>query len=445
MLSSVNFAQPDVTLKLDLSGVIRWAALSSAIPNEGVDGWVGRPWVETVAEDGNAHVRQMIADARSAGVSFFHQVRQRFPSGLELSVEYTTVHLGDSAGLLAIGRNLEAVADLRSRLVAAQKSMERDYWKLRDVETRYRLLFDASTQPVLLIGANDTRILEANPAAIRALGVTSDRELLPEILASQRDGFRALLARAREQGKAPGIIMHLGPDRQPWLVRASLIAAEPAAVFVLQLAPSGLQPTLLEKGGSVRLEELLARLPESFVVLDAEGKILRANRAFLELIEQPVESAVLDQRLSRWMANPGADVESLLASVQRQRAVSQFRAVIRGEQGAETEVELSAAGSTDENPRFIGVLLRRLPAPDEAHGRAGVPTVQQAALIGKLTLREIVQETICTVERTCVETALELAKGNRTAAAEMLGVSRQSLYSKLSRYALDSDAPSGTG
>ena len=56
---------------------------------------------------------------------------------------YTTVLLGGHAGLLAIGKSLQAVAELQSRLITAQQTMERDYWKLRDVETKYRLLFDA--------------------------------------------------------------------------------------------------------------------------------------------------------------------------------------------------------------------------------------------------------------------------------------------------------------
>ena len=33
-MTSLNFAQPDVTLRLDLAGVIRHAALSSAIADE---------------------------------------------------------------------------------------------------------------------------------------------------------------------------------------------------------------------------------------------------------------------------------------------------------------------------------------------------------------------------------------------------------------------------
>jgi DNA-binding NtrC family response regulator len=56
--------------------------------------------------------------------------------------------------------------------------------------------------------------------------------------------------------------------------------------------------------------------------------------------------------------------------------------------------------------------------------------------IGKTSLRKLVQDTVGVVERHYIEAALELTAGNRTAAAEILGLSRQSLYAKLDRYDL---------
>ena len=41
-----------------------------------------------------------------------------------------------------------------------------------------------------------------------------------------------------------------------------------------------------------------------------------------------------------------------------------------------------------------------------------------------------------TIERLCIEAALELSSDNRASAAELLGLSRQSLYVKLRRYGL---------
>jgi transcriptional regulator PpsR len=166
-----NIAQPDVTLFLDMEGVIREVSLSNALADQSIDAWIGRPWVDTVGDLGSEKVKRMVEDARTSRVSIFRQVTQRFPSGLELLLEYTTVRLGGKSGLIAIGKNLQAVAELQSRLIAAQQAMERDYWKLREVETRYRLLFSASNEAVLLIRAANLRIVEANPAALRALGL----------------------------------------------------------------------------------------------------------------------------------------------------------------------------------------------------------------------------------------------------------------------------------
>ena len=123
-MSGVSLAQPDVTLLLDMDGVIREATLSKAIPDEMISTWLGRPFVETVVATGGDKVRRMVEDARASGISAFRQLTQRFPSGRELPMEYTTVLLGGRAGLLAIGKNLQAVAELQSRLIAAQQAME---------------------------------------------------------------------------------------------------------------------------------------------------------------------------------------------------------------------------------------------------------------------------------------------------------------------------------
>jgi DNA-binding NtrC family response regulator len=63
-------------------------------------------------------------------------------------------------------------------------------------------------------------------------------------------------------------------------------------------------------------------------------------------------------------------------------------------------------------------------------------------LVGRVSLKELVRDTTDIIERLCIEAALELTGDNRASAAEMLGLSRQGLYSKLRRYGLgdlDSD------
>jgi DNA-binding NtrC family response regulator len=63
------------------------------------------------------------------------------------------------------------------------------------------------------------------------------------------------------------------------------------------------------------------------------------------------------------------------------------------------------------------------------------------SLVGRVSLRDLVRDTVDLVERHFIEAALELTNDNRTSASEVLGVSRQSLYVKMRRHKLADTAP----
>jgi transcriptional regulator PpsR len=450
VMATAIHPQPDVTLLLDAEGIIREATFASSLGSEDPATWFGLPWSETVAGLGNSNVQRILDDARTTGISAFRQVTQRFPSGIEMPMEYTTVLLGGRAGMLAIGKNLQAVAELQSRLIAAQQTMERDYWKLREVETRYRLLFDVSNEAVLLLKASNLRIVEANPAAVRALQLSAHSrdgvaglEFLPALLAKDRTTLQAMLARIRDQGKAPSIIVHLGQDRKSWTLRATPVTSEPSPVFLIQLAPvaSVAQPAAVENK-TASVDDLIEESPDGFVVFDKDGVILRANRAFLDLIELASRSSVIGEHLSRWLWRPGADVSVLVSHVARSRTVRMFSTVVHGELGTETEVEISAAGDREKDSRAIAAVVRDVSR--RLHATTGNETLRTSLAsiseqVGKTPLRKLVRHTVGVVEQHYVKAALELTAGNRTAAAEILGLSRQSLYAKLNRYGLEGD------
>ena len=449
-MPNVSFAQPDVTLLLDPEGVIRKATLASSVAGEPADGWLGRPWTDTVAVAGSGSVRELLEDARRTGVAGFRQVAQRFPSGRELPIEYTTVRLGTGGPFLAIGKNLQAVADLQSRLLSAQQAMERDYWQLREIETRYRALFDAADEAVLVVRASDLKVVEANPAATRVLGAEPlGRDVLAAIAPSHRDAFRALLVRVGEQGKAPGLIVPIGEAGQGWLVRASQATTDPGSVFLLHLTPAAASSTPAT-GGNLPIAALLDRAPDGFVVLDTDGVIRHANQAFLDLAQVAVAGAVLGQRAQRWLGRPGADMGVLMNALQRHGTVRRFTTALHGELGLETEVDVSGFTSGEGRSRHVGLIVRDLASllREMVSGTAGdglgdaLGTL--ARQVGKVPLLELVRTTVGAVEKHYVTAALEMTRGTRTAAAELLGLSRQSLYAKLWRYGLDGggEAPS---
>jgi transcriptional regulator PpsR len=446
--NALEIAQPDITLLLDMEGVIREAHVSGKILHENVDAWLGRRWEETVADVGNDKVRRMLADARTTGVSAFRQITQRLPSGSALPMEYTTVLLGGRAGLLAIGKSLQAIAELQSRFVEAQQTMERDYWKLREVETRYRLLFQASQEAIVILSASaPLRIVEANPAAVEAFELKIARgqnaagsDIVPVLAEDERDTFQAMLNNVRDNGKAPALVLHLGRTRKPWMVRASLMNWDTQSVFMLQLSPMESELGSESQSEAPPIDSLMDRMPDGFVVVDSRGLVCKVNRAFLELIEVGSAGAVVGESLSRWLWRPGADLAVLLANVRHHGAARLLATTIYGELGTETDIEISATGDRDKDPEYISLLVRsvsrRLVSGSEETGLRGALGAI-AEKVGNVPLRALVKQTVAVVEGYYVKSALQLAKGNRTMAAELLGLSRQSLYAKLDRYQLE--------
>ena len=61
---------------------------------------------------------------------------------------------------------------------------------------------------------------------------------------------------------------------------------------------------------------------------------------------------------------------------------------------------------------------------------------QLKELVGRVALKELVRESAELIERMCIEAALEVSGNNRASAAQLLGLSRQTLYSKLRRHGL---------
>jgi transcriptional regulator PpsR len=182
------------------------------------------------------------------------------------------------------------------------------------------------------------------------------------------------------------------------------------------------------------------------VVLDQNGVVRSANRAFLDLTQTAVEASVVGKRLSQWFAVPGSD-SALLASVQRNHRVRLFPTTLEGELGSEIAVEITAVGDRDASPSHYGVLMRdvsrRQPAEQVRGNSLGTALGVVSEGLGSASMTTMVRDTVEAVERHCIAEALTRVDGNRSAAAELLGVSRQSLYSKLSRYGLDVDVEEG--
>jgi transcriptional regulator of acetoin/glycerol metabolism len=141
---------------------------------------------------------------------------------------------------------------------------------------------------------------------------------------------------------------------------------------------------------------------------------------------------MLGQNLGDWLQQPG--LPALLSVLDRSGVVRALGAKLLSGGGALTDIEISAAGNAAGQAPGIAMIVRSMPP---AFGRATPPPgVAAIARLGAVPLNQLVQEATEAIEHDCIEAALAQAGGNRSAAAVLLGMSRQSLYVKLHRYGL---------
>ena len=133
------------------------------------------------------------------------------------------------------------MSELQQRLVDAQQSLEQDYSRLRHVEMRYRLLFQMSSEAVLILDAVTLKVTEANPAAHGLFGEAAKRVLGRGLQhafdpTAGAEAVQALLGSVRAAGRAENVRARL-EDGRAVVVSASLFREENSTLFLVRVTP----------------------------------------------------------------------------------------------------------------------------------------------------------------------------------------------------------------
>ncbi|MEY3474810.1 MAG: transcriptional regulator PpsR, partial [Pseudomonadota bacterium] len=134
------------------------------------------------------------------------------------------------------------------------------------------------------------------------------------------------------------------------------------------------------------------------------------------------------------------DLNVLVSNLRQHGSVRLFATQLRGEHGGASDVEISAVAALSATPPCLGFTIRDIGRRLVSEGVEGreLPRSpdQMTELVGRVPLKDIVRDTTDLIEQLCIEAALKLTGDNRASAAEMLGLSRQSLYIKLRRFGI---------
>ncbi|MBC8056000.1 MAG: transcriptional regulator PpsR [Rhizobiales bacterium] len=450
-------AAADVALIIDDKGVIRDLAFGSEdLLREGYYEWLGKPWADTVTIESRPKVEALLRDSRANAAPRWRHINHPSADGADLPLSYSAIALpqqngrGKSAGIRSVvfGRDLRASAALQQRLISAQQAMERDYWRLRHMETRYRSLFQVAAEAVLILDAVSGKLEEANPAALALFSAEAMRpgwmlsdSFVPDPAAKSTATVPAMFGRVSATGHGESVSARLAGRAGEVRVSASLFRQEKTAHLLVRVSPHETARGAVENGAQSAMLRLIESAPDAFVVTDLDGLIMTANHAFIDLAQLATETQVRGQSLERWLGRTGVDLNVLITNLRQRGAVRLFATVMRGEYGASTEVEISGVAVTEGDQPCLGFTIRdvsrRLAAEvrTTGAGREMPRSVgQMTELVGRVPLKDIVRDTTDLIEQLCIEAALELTHDNRASAAEMLGLSRQSLYVKLRRF-----------
>ncbi|CAN1571649.1 PpsR-CrtJ, transcriptional regulator PpsR [Burkholderiaceae bacterium] len=451
-LEAVTFSKllgvvSDVSLVISSKGVIEDVSTGQdTMAALGCQSWLGKRWIDTVTSESKKKIEDLLAPQPDKQNLLWRHVNHPVPSGGEAAIQYITVALkGDK--LLAVGRSLERLAELQRRLVETQQSMERDFLRLRHIEARYRILFETSPDAVLLVDSHSYRLIEANAGA-QALFKDAGKRMVgrdfrecvdPESQAEVQSLLRTALATGRIEmcsATLPGSSL-------PITVSASVFRQDGGAQFLVRMTPREAHTSdYTSIDAATVLSELMAHFPDGWLLTDTTGTVKSVNEEGMALLGLTAASQAVGQSLERWLIRGAVDWGVLNTSLKQQKPVRNFATEVKTLSGMTLPVEISGIYLANAEPLyvlFVRDLNRRAQSAAHASEPLPNPFADLSQLVGRRPIKDIVGDTVDTIERMCIEAALEMTHNNRASAAEMLGLSRQSLYVKLRRFGISSE------
>ncbi len=436
----------DVALIISKKGqVLGVMASPGFMPHSGLGTWEGRMLDEELTVESLPKFRQRLAEFIAdkdtvLPVELNHVARNGQP---EFPIRYSFHKIGTDGALLMLGRDLRPIAEMQQQLVAAQIALEKDYEAQREYDTRFRVLMSVNAEPTMFVRVSDGKITDTNPAGAVFFD-TAEKNLVGQSFSDLFQGKQAahLISNLTESAstEAPGPMDAVSiAKRGNVTITPKLFRSGGEHMLLCRMSQKdddGPQTNALQD----KLDALYKNGVEGIVFVTGNGTILSANSAFMNLSDVTHTGSIQGRSIADFLSRGSVDLNVLLDNATRAGAMRLYATQLVSEHGTERPIEISTTRLQAQDATIFALIFRdanrieglRAPAAQLTE----VDRKSVVELIGSQALKDIVAKTTDVVEKMCIETAVELTSNNRVAAAEMLGLSRQSLYVKLRKYDL---------
>ncbi|SDY39751.1 transcriptional regulator PpsR [Jannaschia faecimaris] len=404
------------------------------------DDWVGKRIYDILSRSSQA---QFIRARKSLdeGVSSRARTQISLPLDDRSDLVLSVVLRSREDGYQIVGLDQSPLADAVARADRLQSALEAAHEEDHMTKGLNRILLTHLESAIVLVDAHTGRILDLSKPAVALLGLPSDTHgafstgmaFTQCFEGRRRSEFIDSLCSAASSNRT--VTAELRGSNGTVVLRPQLSRASDPVILVCRLTHLSDAGT---SDGPQGFTALSQASPDSMICLDDQGHITRMNPAFLRMVGAASESVVADRSITGFLLRGTIDLKAMTD----QNRPRTFSTQVVGLTGQRLPVEITVSDLPDGGH---GLILRDVSLANvirdtaETQGTAEQPllaSADAARQVGRVPLRDIVASMTDTIERDCVEAAINLTQNNRVAAAEMLGLSRQSLYVKLRKFGL---------
>ena len=363
----------------------------------------------------------------------------------EFPVKYKGFKATNKKNVILIGNDLSPVAEIQKKFVNSQLALEREYSRYRSFETKYKALIEFSEEPLFLLDGVTGKILNVNDSAARI--INEKREKLVGTSLSKFFNFKnnnefIELLKSDEIVKNYNLNKNIR-SKTNFNFQSSIFRAENEVCIIVRL-----QKENEIKVKKYELNNILNKFYENtrygIVFTNSVGTIKYVNDSFVSLCKIENQQLLIERPFSDFLARGIIDMKVLIEATLENGSTMPFKTQLISNYDIKTNIEITSTKTSNNLGDYICFLISHRPneSESEPENNTNENVVSEKAtkkimeLVGSAPLKDLVADTSDIVEKICIETALKMTKNNRVATAEMLNLSRQSLYVKLRKYNL---------
>ena len=433
----------DINLLIDLKGKILTINLPNKNINKNLNCWLNKNIFDFLTIESKEKLDMQITSLSeinkfsTKGIELNHVS----PETGEFPIRYKGFKTEDKKNIILIGNDLSQIAEIQKKFVNSQLALEREYSKFRSFETKYKALIEFSEEALVILHASLGNILDLNNPAAKLLKQKKEKLIgvnFSKIFNYQNEKEFIEKLKSNEINN-PNFFYTNEMNKNGIVFHSSVFRAENEVCILVRLEKP-LKVNSSENEFNNILNNFYEKTRDGIVFTNKMGIIKYVNDSFLSLCKSENQQLIIDRPFSEFLARGIVDLKVLIEATLENGSTMPFKTQLISNFDIRTDIEISSTNTSTKFGEFICFIISYKPNENELNNNDNVvsekATRKITKLVGSAPLKDLVADTSDIVEKICIETALEITKNNRVATAEMLHLSRQSLYVKLRKYNL---------